>query len=144
MAELANAAAAAESRDLAHRLQVMAQAIESARSAGVPVSVPPAVYAACLAVTHLSEATGNGLEALADVPLRKRVLRVIVPGTEFTGSDVAARLAALGVDAPAVAISNVLGFWAASGHLVRIRKGVYLCPVDGSPPRARHEGLELE
>jgi hypothetical protein len=134
-----NVDAVAESRDLARRLQKMAAGIKAARSAGVPVSVPPEVRAACLALLQLNDGGGPGTPmgapqaAMADVPLRKRLLQVLVPGEEFTVSDVAERLAALGVPAPANAISNALGSWVSAGTLRRLRKGHYLCPLPGSP-----------
>jgi hypothetical protein len=67
-------------------------------------------------------------DALQDVPLRKLVWRVIVPGEQFTVAEIGKRLSDLDVPAPANKISNTLGYWVSRGRLIRARKGVYLCP----------------
>jgi hypothetical protein len=139
-----NTDAAAEARDLARRLQAMVRAVRAARQVGVPVSVPPDVQAACRAVLQLSDGGGSGPgtpvaagPALAEVPLRKLLLQVISPGERFTVPEIAERLAAMGITAPANKISNALGSWVSSGRLVRERKGQYLCPPSGTPTGQR-------
>lgn len=139
----------AEVQDLARRLNAVAEAIDRARGLGLPVSIPPDLYRACQAIVHRADGddTGPGTPLaestpdVQDVPLRKLLFRVIAPGDRFTVQEIAERLTALGVQAPANSISNALGSWVRADRLVRERKGQYLCPVpEERPGRGENTG----
>jgi hypothetical protein len=126
----------AEVLELARRLMAVAEAIDQARSLGLPVAIPPELQRACQAiVSRGGDETGPGTPltvggpALQDVPLRKILFQVITPGERFTVQEVAERLSAIGVSAPTNKISNALGSWVRSGRLVREKKGQYSCPM---------------
>ena len=68
-----------------------------------------------------------------DVPLRRLLWQVLDPGEEFTVNEVVERLATIGVQSPANAVSNALGYWVSRQRLARIRKGVYLYPIIVDP-----------
>lgn len=75
-----------------------------------------------LAASHVPGSTGVRVD---DVPLRRLIWQVINPGEEFTVTDVADRMAALGASWPPSAVSNALGYWVSRHRLTRKRKGVY-------------------
>jgi hypothetical protein len=83
-------------------------------------------------------ARGASLRA-GDVPLRRLVLQVVNPGEQFTVSEVAERIAALGATWSASAISNALGYWASRDRLTREQKGIYSYPQPPSLADA-HQG----
>jgi hypothetical protein len=132
----------AEVQDLARRLTAVAEAIDRARGLGLPVSVPPDLYRACQAIVRRADGDGTGpgtplaesTPDVQDVPLRKLLFRVIAPGDRFTVQEIAERLTALGVQAPANSISNALGSWVRADRLIRERKGQYLCPLPEARP----------
>jgi hypothetical protein len=147
---------------LTESLQEIATAFDQARALGLPVSVPDALYLACLAVVsrhdlpddaaptgsptarHPAPAVPGGPAArrpgrpragshgravagveVSDVPLRRLIWQVISPGEQFTVTDVAERVAALGAFWTPSAVSNALGYWASRGRLTREHKGAY-------------------
>ena len=141
---------------LAKELDQMVAAIDQARAVGLSVAVPEPLYSACVAMIDRYEGhpgvddtairetdpvpgamaaslsrSGSGL-SLADVPLRRLVLQVIDPETEFTVTDVVKRLAALGVAIPSNKVSNALGYWASRDRLLREGKGIYRYPAAAS------------
>jgi hypothetical protein len=140
---------AALAADLARSLEHMAAAIDQARSAGLSVHVPEALYLACCEIVSRYQdpagqreparrpdllASGRGgrmarAASLHDVPLRRLVWQVLDPGEEFTVADVTKRLAGLGISLPANKVSNALGYWVSRGRLARQRKGTYSYPI---------------
>lgn len=92
--------------------------------------VRPAAHSeqeSALLVEELKRPAGS--PSLDDVPLRRLVWQTVDPEVEFTVADVVERLAGLGVYVPSNKVSNVLGYWASRGRLVRERKGTYRYPV---------------
>jgi hypothetical protein len=79
-----------------------------------------------------SGVTGDARLRVRDVPLRRLVLQVVNPGEEFTVSEVAERIAALGATWSASAVSNALGYWASRDRLRREQKGIYSYPPPSS------------
>jgi hypothetical protein len=69
----------------------------------------------------------GGVE-ISSVPLRRLVWQVINPGEEFTVTEVAERISALGASWTPSAVSNALGYWASRGRLTRRHKGAYSYP----------------
>jgi hypothetical protein len=148
---------------LAESLRAVAAAFDQARISGLSVSLPEALYLACLEIVDRHDLPGGkppggrdphrdaavpptpaGTPAsrtvkrvkMQDVPLRRLIWQVINPGEEFSVADVSARLAELGASWPTTAVSNVLGYWASSERMTRIRKGTYTYPHPGSLPGA--------
>ncbi|MET8763084.1 hypothetical protein [Lentzea sp. NPDC004782] len=68
--------------------------------------------------------------ALREVPLRRLLLQVVLPGETFTVPEVVARLAKLGKQVDPAKVSNALGYQVDRGQLVRERKGLYTYPVE--------------
>ena len=146
----------AQAVQLAKALDEMVTAIDQARSMGLEVDVPAALYRACREIIARYEspsgldmpgaqsnprapaASGRavGGASIHDVPLRRLVWQVIDPGEEFTVTDVAERLADLGVWLSANKVSNALGYWVSRGRLTRQRKGTYRYPIITNPSRA--------
>jgi hypothetical protein len=158
-AQLPHAASGTE--ELTRALNEVVAAIDRARSVGLPVTVPEGLYLACAEIVARHEgprpSDGSGSRSSSrrtpgpavdhasvhDVPLRRLLWQVLDPGEEFTVHEVVRRLASLGVHPHPNAVSNALGYWVSRRRLHRLRKGVYLYPVD-TAGNARNEGASQE
>lgn len=146
-------------RVLVDGIRSLLHAVETVRRTGQRADLPPDLVTACrdvvaaeerasIAPTDLGSAKGAQTkplgqkwpalddEAISSIPLRRLLWRVLVPGEQFSVSDVVERLADQGVDHDGSTVSNALGYWVNRNRLERVRKGHYFLPPGGSeaPP----------
>lgn len=136
--------------ELVRDLRAVVEVCDRARALGLTVVIPDELVKGCremvalrdgefpyaraqaggtLAADPVEAADDRAAELFHLVPLRAAVLMVIAPGDEVTAPVVVERLAELGMTAPAIQVSNVLGYHFAQGALERPRRGHYLRPV---------------
>ena len=138
MAAMPESGEAPKVQRLVAELRALQEAVRTLRSAGMPADLPTELVAECRELveldTHGRSTPGvrSGGDDLADIPLRRLVWRVLIPGETFTVAQVVDRLADLGVEVEAPKVSNVLGYWFAREELQRRRKGLYYYPLSGS------------
>lgn len=138
MAAMPESGEAPKVQRLVAELRALQKAVRTLRSAGMPADLPTELVAECRELVELdahgrrTPGVRSGADDLADIPLRRLVWRVLIPGETVTVAQVVDRLADLGVDVEAPKVSNVLGYWFAREELQRRRKGLYYYPLSGS------------
>ncbi|ALG06408.1 hypothetical protein [Kibdelosporangium phytohabitans] len=116
---------------LVNELQRLAAAMVTVRQTnpGLEVRLPSELVDACRTV--LTSAIGSGVCGecgvyYAELPLRRAVMRVCLPGEHVSVQEVRARLATHGVKATGKMVANTLADLGRDGTLQRVAQGQYV------------------